>query len=459
MAATAEATEIRPQPGPQEAFLSTPADIAIFGGSAGGGKTYALLLEPLRHVGNKDFGAVIFRRTYPQIMSEGGLWDTAGPLYSGIGARPYTSPDPEFRFPSGATVKLRHLQHEKTKYDWQGSQIPLILWDELTQFPWTLFTYLLSRNRSMCGVRPYMRATCNPDPDHWLRTFLAWWIGEDGYPIPSRAGVIRWMAVLGGTTHWADSKEELVEQFGADVEPLSVTFIPATLDDNPALMEADPGYRAKLKALPKHEREQLLGGNWDARPVAGTYFQRHWFETLDVAPVKTRWVRYWDRAATEPSENNPDPDWTVGGLVGVTPDGYYIIGDVVRLRGTPRKVEDAILKTASRDGEDVQIGLEQEPGASGKTEAQYLARKLSGYNVRVNPKRHRKEQDWSPLSSQAEAGNVAIMRGAWNHELLSELEALPEGAHDDQADAVSGAFMMLTKGVQDTRVGMPIQVK
>jgi len=295
----------------------------------------------------------------------------------------------------------------------------------------------------MCGVRPYMRATCNPDPDHWLRTFLAWWIGEDGYPIPERAGVLRWMAVLGGTTHWSDTKEELVEQFGDEAEPLSVTFIPATLDDNPALMKADPGYRAKLKALPKHEREQLLGGNWDARPVAGTYFQRHWFEFIDAAPAKTRWVRYWDRAATEPSESNLDPDWTAGVLVGATPDGRYVIGDVVRLRGTPRKVEDAILKTASQDGRNVSIGLEQEPGASGKSEAQYLAGKLAGYKVTINPKRTRKEQDWSPLSSQAEAGNVAMIRGPWNQELLSELEALPEGAHDDQADAASGGFGML----------------
>lgn len=452
MAATAETIEIRPQPGPQEAFLSTSADIAIYGGAAGGGKSYALLMEPLRHVHNKGFGAVVFRRTSPQIMSEGGLWDTAVDLYPALGGVPYKSPDPQFRFPSGATIRMRHLQHEWNKLDWQGSQVPLILWDELTQFKWSQFVYLLSRNRSTCGVSPYIRATCNPDPDSWVRGFLDWWIGEDGFPIQNRAGQLRWMTVQGRDTHWAGTRQELIEQFGEDCEPLSVTFIPSRLDDNPALLQKDPGYRAKLKALPKHEREQLLGGNWDARPVAGTYFQRHWFNMIDAPPSNTTWVRYWDRAATEPSPENPDPDYTAGGLVGRTPEGRYIIADMIRFRGTPQKVETAIQRAAWNDGKRVKIGLEQEPGASGKSEGQYLVRRLSGFNARLNPKRTRKEQDWSPLSSQAEAGNVDVVRGKWNEELFSELESLGGDApHDDQADAISGAFGMLQSGQYNMR--------
>src|SRR3954466_6097351 len=91
---------IGPQSGPQEAFLATPADIAIYGGAAGGGKSFALLLEPLRHVGNKSFGGVIFRRTSPQITNEGALWDEAGELYPLVGGAARVG-GLEYRFPLG----------------------------------------------------------------------------------------------------------------------------------------------------------------------------------------------------------------------------------------------------------------------------------------------------------------------------------------------------------------------
>src|ERR1700709_1584215 len=124
---------LKPQEGPQEAFLATCADIALYGGAAGGGKTWALLLEPLRHVGTPDFGAVIFRRNSKQVRNEGGLWDESAKLYPLVGAKPQES-ILQWKFPSGAKLKFDHLEHEKNKYDWQGSQIPLIGFDELTHF-------------------------------------------------------------------------------------------------------------------------------------------------------------------------------------------------------------------------------------------------------------------------------------------------------------------------------------
>ncbi len=122
-----------PQPGPQAAFLASPADIAIYGGAAGGGKTWALLMEPLRHLANPGFGAVIFRRTTVQVRNEGGLWDESERLYPQLGARGFRS-SLEWRFPTGASVRFAHLEHDKTVYDWQGAQVPLIGFDELTHF-------------------------------------------------------------------------------------------------------------------------------------------------------------------------------------------------------------------------------------------------------------------------------------------------------------------------------------
>src|SRR4051812_4845056 len=205
----ARAQAVAPQPGPQTAFLASRADIAIYGGAAGGGKSWALLLEPLRHVGVADFGAVFFRRSTVQIRNEGGLWDESAKLYPHVGARAREQAL-EWRFPSGASVSFGHLEHERNVYDWQGSQISLIGFDELTHFSARQFFYMLSRNRSMCGVRPYVRATCNPDADSWVAKLIGWWIDQEtGLPIPERSGVLRWFARVGEELVWADRPEEI----------------------------------------------------------------------------------------------------------------------------------------------------------------------------------------------------------------------------------------------------------
>src|SRR5690606_19798311 len=118
---TSPVTELPPQPGPQTAFLSSPADIAIMGGQAGGGKTWSLLREPLKQIENSHFRAVFFRRTYPQITNEGGLWDEAEEMYPRVGGIPREH-DLEFKWPSGMTVRFAHMQHAKDRLSWKGAQ-------------------------------------------------------------------------------------------------------------------------------------------------------------------------------------------------------------------------------------------------------------------------------------------------------------------------------------------------
>ena len=342
---------IKPQAGRQEQFLATAADIAIYGGAAGGGKSWALLLEPLRHRTNPKFRAVIFRRNLTQVTNPGGLWDESGRLYSSAGAKPRIQ-SREWKFRSGARVKFAHLEHEHTVYSWQGSQIPLICFDELTHFSRAQFFYMLSRNRSLSGIRPYVRATCNPDADSWVAELIAWWIDpETGFPIAERAAQLRWFVRSGDALEWADTRDELAERH-PDLPAKSLTFVPARLEDNPALTEADPGYRANLMALPTVERERLLEGNWKIRPAAGLLFARLWCETIDAAPANLKFVRYWDLAATPRTASN-DPDWTVGVKLGRAPDGTYLVADVVRFQGGPGDVETVIRNTASADGRAV----------------------------------------------------------------------------------------------------------
>lgn len=441
-------TVIRPQPGPQTTFLSSPADIAIYGGAAGGGKTWALLMEPLRHVGNAGFGAVFFRRNLTQVRNEGGLWDESEKLYPHLNASPRSAPDLSWTFPSGAGVAFAHLEHDKTIYNWQGSQIPLICFDELTHFSAKQFWYMLSRNRSMCGVRPYVRATCNPDADSWVAEFIAWWIDpETGFAIPERAGKLRWFIRIGDAIIWADSPEELAHHTnpltGEPIPPKSVTFIPAKLSDNALLMAADPGYLANLMAQPTVERERLLGGNWKIRPAAGLLFQRGWCEVVDTVPARiVRWMRGWDLAGTPKIEGN-DPDATAGVKIGLLTDGRYIVSDRVADHLSPAGVETLIKNTASADGREVHISLPQDPGQAGKSQVQNLVKLLSGYAARATPESGDKETRFRPFSAQAEAGNVLVLRGPWNERWFSALEGFPEAVHDDDADATSRAFNAL----------------
>jgi predicted phage terminase large subunit-like protein len=441
--------EFTPQIGPQKAFLESLADIAIFGGAAGGGKSHAILLEATRFTGVKGFGAVIFRRTLADVKKQGSLWDSSIPLYGTLGAVPRLD-TLSWTFPGKTKITFSHLEHEKNVLDWQGAQIPLIVFDELTHFSKAQFFYMLSRNRSTCGVRPYIRATCNPDADSWVASFIAWWIDQaTGFAIPERSGVLRWFIRVGDEIRWADSKEELEIAYPG-CEPKSVTFIGSKLEDNKILMDADPGYRANLLALDKVERERLLNGNWKIRPAAGLYFQRYWCELVDTIPLGTKFVRGWDLAATPKTEMN-DPDWTTGTKLGVCPDGRYIIADHIYFQGGPAAVESTILKTAISDGKEVRIHIPQDPAAAGKAQVEVYRKLLAGFNVRFAVASGDKVTRFSGFSAQADPGpsanaggkgKVIVLRAPWNERFFSQLEAFPpEGSgHDDDADSTSEAF-------------------
>jgi predicted phage terminase large subunit-like protein len=440
------------QPGPQTDFLRSSADICIYGGAAGGGKTVGLILEPLRYVRRVvNFSAVFFRRTTPQITNPGGLWDETLNFYPPLGGTAHLGAR-EWRWRRGGKIKFAHLQFDNTVYDWQGAQITLIGFDELTHFTAHQFFYMVSRNRSTCGVRPYIRATCNPDADSWVADFLAWWIDrETGLPIPERAGVLRYYIRVAGNIIWADRPEELMQHLPRPQElppgfevprPISVTFIPAKVFDNPALLRVNPEYLAWLLSLPLLERERLLAGNWKIRPAAGLYFKREWCAVVDDVPEELDVVRYWDLAATEKTEFN-DPDWTVGIKLGRDRSGGYWLLDMVRKRANPGDVEKLLLDTAAQDGKPVRIGFGKDPGQAGKSQALHLVRALSGFTAAPAAESGDKLTRFGPFSSQCRAGNVKIRRGAWNEELFRVLEGFPDLAHDDELDACSGALEML----------------
>lgn len=445
---------IGPQRGAQERFLASPATVAFFGGGAGGGKSFCLLLDALRNAAldpRPGYRAVIFRRVMPQITLPGGLWDESQALYARADGKPNQTFH-EWRWSQYDTrIKFAAIQYDKDKFAWQGSQLAYIGFDEATHFSEDIFFYLFSRKRSKSGAPTRIRGTTNPDADSWVKRFLAPWVDDmyDGPGGRAKSGEIRWLLRDGNALQWLPPGKR-------HPDAVSVTFVAATIFDNPALLEADPGYISSLKALPLVERQRLLYGDWSARNT-GVLFKRHWFPLLADAPRPediVRIVRYWDIAATEPSPENPDPDWTCGIKVARLKDDSYVVLDLRRERYTSAKVEDLIRRTAEQDGHDVAIFMEQEPGASSKMLIDYYRRKvLAGYSFTGVKTDKNKETRALPVASQAEGRNIKLVKSYWNDPLLSELEAFPTpGVHDDAPDVLFGAMEQLFSKSADGHV-------
>lgn len=149
--------------------------------------------------------------------------------------------------------------------------------------------------------------------------------------------------------------------------------------------------------------------------------------------------RYWDKAAT-----HGGGDWTVGCLMAME-DGQYCIEDIVRLQGSPKEVQDTIRRTADRDGPEVRIRMEQEPGSSGVDVIDMYARKiLIGYDFRSEKVTGSKEIRAGPMIAAIERGDLWIAQDDWTRALIDEFLQFPLGLHDDQVDACSGAFRELS---------------
>lgn len=461
-----DTTVIGPQPGPQTQALMSPADVVVMGGANGGGKSHWLLLEALRHVNVPGYRAVIFRRQSTDITDPGGLWDATFDLYSkAAGWARTNSLDWVFdESPcSNARISFRGLPYYKDATEWDGKELALIGFDEGQTFLELQFWYLFGRMRSTCGVKSCIRMTCNPvhedDPTGgWLKKLIGWWLDwETGYPIPERSGKLRWFCRLQNELFWADSKQALIDKYGnpdlpdddpdQPVMPMSITFVPSKLKDNPILMGKTPQYRASLLALPEHLKKQKLDGNWNAKLEAGTFFKIGIMSRegmiVDVAPNGLKLCRAWDLAHTENAG-----DWTVGVLMGVDKLGNYYILGVIRGQWETFSRDERIKAAAIDDDsgeESVRIRIPEDPSA-GKSEAARLIRFLRGHRVIAIRPEGKKDKRAGGFQSQFNAGNVKMVRGPWNSGLLQRLDSFPtKDIPDDEIDALSDAFAELSQ--------------
>jgi len=391
----------------QEAFLRMPQLEVFFGGSAGPGKSTALLEASLMYADQPGYAALLLRRTYPQLSMPGGLIPMSLDWLSGSDAR-WSAGHSQWRFPSGATITFGHVQNEQDIYRYLGQEYQYIGFDELTQFTEKMYRYLFSRLRRAGDVKVplRMRAASNPGgPGHdWVkRRFIDPQTREPG------TGYVR-----------------------------------AVMTDNPGLDVTS--YREGLAKLHPLIRSQLEQGDWDVSSQ-GSMFQREaMLQSLVPAayPEGDTSVRAWDLAATAPSGGEHDPDYTVGLRADWNSQtGVMVIRNVVRDQLQPDDVDRLMRLTATADGPGIVQRVEEEGGSSGKMTTRHIQRNLQQYAVQAIRPTGSKQQRAVPYSAMLGNGLVRIVEADWTISYIDELSQFPEGAHDDQVDTSSSAHEYL----------------
>jgi hypothetical protein len=385
------------------------SDITLMGGARGGGKTFGALMRPLfrqdAHVANLPLGALedplftglILRRRREDLIGPGKLWETAKQFYAPMEPR-IDNVKLEMKFPSGAHIKFAGVQHETDTEKYRGGAFTWILLEEGTQFTKEQFLDLMRCNRPHmgCKVKPWMDITANPD-ECWLLELVDWYLlpePKPGTPDPDKACRQRHVA-------YHDDKFSHVDESWRDPEgnePQTFCFVPSTVDDNPALLEVDPGYASKLHAQSYVQVQRDRWGDWRAASVGG-FFGSVRLRWMPRATYDVRKLAAWDLAATKrerPEGRNATSGVLVASIVCdvchgwryVGPDdpcecnqdgaGRAIVGPVedpetalILLDATvqevgPRELQDLMRAKADEWGAVVPHYVEEETAASGK---------------------------------------------------------------------------------------------
>ena len=270
-----------PNPGPQTEFLSASEQEVLYGGAAGGGKSFAMVADPIRYVNNPAANMLLVRRSTEELRE---LISVSKRLYpQAIPEARFLERDKTWVFPSGATLWMSYLDRDDDVTRYQGQAFNWIGFDELTQwqtpFAWN---YMRSRLRTAkgSGLKLYQRATTNPGgAGHmWVKkTFID--------PAPHNTAFWATDYDTGEVISWPKGHSR-------EGEPLfRRKFIPATLFDNPYLSD-DGMYEANLLSLPEHQRRQLLEGDWTTNE--GAAFPEFSLRThvIDPFDIPSNWPRF-----------------------------------------------------------------------------------------------------------------------------------------------------------------------
>lgn len=411
----------------QEWFLRRDELESFFGGAAGPGKSWGLLMAGLQYVDVPGYHGLLLRPTLGEFEQAGGLiehshdWlDTTDAYWNGT-RRTWT-------FPSGATLRFGYLANEGDLGQYKGPSYSFCGFDELTSFTERLyrgmFRILRQAVGTLEGVPLRMRSASNP--------------GDIGH-------------------HWVKARfiTKATRQEGA-------VFVPAWIRDNPH-MDYDQ-YLKSLAHMDPIDRQRLIDGDWDVTEEGGK-FKRENFQIVEPEEVEKAVAacRYWDLAGSEVSAAYPDPDYTVGLLYERAASGVFTVRHIVRGRWESGTVEKTVRQTAAEDGRGTPVYVERDPGQAGKAQMRhYKAHVLAGFPVhegmtKIDGKSASKEVRSRPAAAAVANDLVRVVADCPNlREFLDETSIFPNGQHDDIVDAFSGAHNALTsRAISSGRSSVP----
>jgi hypothetical protein len=269
-----------PNPGPQTEFLSASEREVLYGGAAGGGKSYGLLADPLRYFANKNFNGLILRRTNDELREL--IWKSQELYPKAYPGAKWQEKKSQWIFPSGAKLWMTYLEREEDVLRYQGQAFSYIAFDELTQhatpFAWN---YMRSRLRTTDPELPiFMRATSNPGgPGHsWVKQMFI-------DPSPANKAFAATDIDTGNVLSYPEGHEK-------NGKPLFYRrFIPATLKDNPYLY-SEGNYEANLLSLPEMQRRQLLEGDWAIADGAAFPEFRQSHHVVEPFEIPSDWRKF-----------------------------------------------------------------------------------------------------------------------------------------------------------------------
>lgn len=317
------------------------------------GKSFAAVLSVAEASKDSRFRGLFLRNNLGDARASGGLLDTFKEVY-GSAVEVVESGEPRVTFESGAKIDVTHVSdqsRDKVLQRFKGRQYDFIYFDEGTGFTWDAFTAIYSRNRGTAAWTGKVRMTTNPERNHWLREFLDWYIGIDGFIREDRDGVVRYFYINGETVRdvvWGDSKEEVYQKCKIQIDRVlakvngktgkatykdiikSFTFYLGRMSENKASISNNSGYVGSVALTGGRNAEQLLEGNWNVSPN----------EALD-APIPQDMA---NQVFMNDDKRNGDrwvtcdlADTGTDNFLAIAWDGFHIIDMLILGRTTPRQ--------------------------------------------------------------------------------------------------------------------------
>lgn len=317
------------------------------------GKTFAAVLSVAEPSLDGRFRGLFLRNNLGDAKAAGGILDTFKDVYADS-VEVVESGEPRVTFPSGAKIDVTHVadqSYSKVMQRFKGRQYDFIYFDEGTGFEWSCFTAIYTRNRGTASWTGKVRMTTNPDKNHWLREFIDWYIGADGFIREDREGVVRYFYIAGETVKdvvWGDTKEEVYRKCRIDIDRKlakingmtgkatyrdmikSFTFYLGRMSENKASIGNNGGYAGSVAVSGGRNAEQLLEGNWNVSPN----------EDLD-APISSHDAN--QVFMNDPQRNNDRwvtcdlADTGTDNFLCLAWDGFHIFDYLILKQSTPRQ--------------------------------------------------------------------------------------------------------------------------